>query len=102
DAGVLTASRELADYFEATAAASANAKASSNWVMGALSAKMNDLGLTIAEVPLTADALGGLIRLIDAGTISGPVTKDVFEKMFTTGRPAEEIVEREGLARIDD
>ena len=43
-----------------------------------------------------------MIKLIDAGTIGGPVTKDVFEKMYTTGRPAAEIVEREGLARIDD
>jgi aspartyl-tRNA(Asn)/glutamyl-tRNA(Gln) amidotransferase subunit B len=102
DASVLTASRELADYFEATAAASGNPKASSNWVMGALSAKMNDLGIGIADVPLTADALAGLIRLIDAGTVSGPVTKDVFEKMFTSGESAQQIVERDGLARIDD
>jgi aspartyl-tRNA(Asn)/glutamyl-tRNA(Gln) amidotransferase subunit B len=102
DASVLTASRELADYFEATAAASGNAKASSNWVMGALSAKMNELGVSVGDLPVAPDALAGLIRLIDAGTISGPVTRDVFEKMYTTGRPAAEIVEREGLARIDD
>ena len=102
DASVLTSSRELADYFEATAAASGNAKASSNWVMGALSAKMNDLGVTIAEVAVTPEALAGLIRLIDAGTIGGPVTRDVFEKMYSTGKPAAEIVQREGLARIDD
>jgi aspartyl-tRNA(Asn)/glutamyl-tRNA(Gln) amidotransferase subunit B len=102
DASVLTASRELADYFEATAVASGNPKASSNWVMGALSAKMNDLGVTLTEVVVTPEALAGLIKLIDAGTIGGPVTKDVFEKMYTTGRPAAEIVEREGLARIDD
>jgi aspartyl-tRNA(Asn)/glutamyl-tRNA(Gln) amidotransferase subunit B len=102
DAGVLTASRELADYFEATAAASGNAKASSNWVMGALSAKMNEHGVSVAEVPVPPQGLAGLIRLIDAGTISGPVTRDVFEKMYTTGQEAAEIVEREGLARIDD
>jgi aspartyl-tRNA(Asn)/glutamyl-tRNA(Gln) amidotransferase subunit B len=102
DAGVLTASRELADYFEATAAASGNAKASSNWVMGALSAKMNEHGVTVAEVPVPPEGLAGLIRLIDAGTISGPVTRDVFETMYTTGQRAAEIVEREGLARIDD
>jgi aspartyl-tRNA(Asn)/glutamyl-tRNA(Gln) amidotransferase subunit B len=102
DASVLTTSRELADYFEATAAASGNAKASSNWVMGALTAKMNDTGVQIGELPLKPDALAGLIRLIDAGTISGPVTKDVFEKMFSDGRPAQQIVEEDGLARIDD
>src|SRR5687767_11988534 len=102
DASVLTSSRELGDYFEATAAASGNAKASSNWIMGALSAKLNDLGITIAEVGLTPERLAGLIRLIDAGTISGPVTRDVFEKMFSSEKSAAEIVEREGLARIDD
>ncbi len=102
DASVLTSSRELADYFEATAGVSGNAKASSNWIMGALSARLNDLGMAITDVPLTPERLGGLIRLIDAGTISGPVTRDVFEKMFTSESGAAEIVEREGLARIDD
>ena len=102
DASVLTTSREIADYFEATAVASGNAKASSNWIMGALTAKMNDLGVAISDVPLKPDALAGLIRLIDAGTISGPVTKDVFEKMYGSGRSAQEIVAKEGLARIDD
>jgi aspartyl-tRNA(Asn)/glutamyl-tRNA(Gln) amidotransferase subunit B len=70
--------------------------------MGSLTAKMNDLGVTVAEVPLKPDALAGLIRLIDAGTISGPIAKDVFEKMYDSGRAAREIVEKEGLARIDD
>jgi aspartyl-tRNA(Asn)/glutamyl-tRNA(Gln) amidotransferase subunit B len=102
DAGVLTSSRELADYFEATAAASDNAKASSNWIMGALTAKMNERGIAIGDVPVTPERLAGLIRLIDAGTISGPVTKDVFEKMYSTGRSAAEIVKSEGLSRIDD
>jgi aspartyl-tRNA(Asn)/glutamyl-tRNA(Gln) amidotransferase subunit B len=102
DASVLTASRELGDYFEATAAASGNAKASSNWIMGALTAKLNDLGIGIEQVGLPPERLAGFIRLIDAGTISGPVTKDVFEKMFTSGSEAADIVEREGLARIDD
>jgi aspartyl-tRNA(Asn)/glutamyl-tRNA(Gln) amidotransferase subunit B len=102
DAGVLTTSRELADYFEATAAASGNAKASSNWIMGALTARMNELGVAVTDVPIKPAALAGLIRLIDAGTISGPVTRDVFEKMYTSGRSAQEIVEKEGLARIDD
>jgi aspartyl-tRNA(Asn)/glutamyl-tRNA(Gln) amidotransferase subunit B len=63
---------------------------------------MNDLGIAITEVPLTPASLGAFIRLIDAGTIGGPVTKDVFEKMYATGRSAAEIVESEGLAAIDD
>ena len=102
DASVLTTSREVADYFEATAAACGNPKAASNWIMGALSARMNDLGIAIADVPLKPEALGGLIELIHAGRVSGPVAKDVFDKMFASGRGAAEIVESEGLARIDD
>jgi len=102
DAGVLTTSAELADYFEETARASGNAKASSNWVMGALAAKMNEAGLDITQVPIRPAALAELIRLIDAGTIGGPVTRDVFEKMYASGRAAREIVEQEGLSRIDD
>ena len=102
DASVLTASPELAAYFEAVARASGNPKASSNWVMGALTARMNELGIEVGEVALKPEALAGLIRLIDAGTISGPVTREVFEKMYATGRPAHQIVEDEGLSRIDD
>jgi aspartyl-tRNA(Asn)/glutamyl-tRNA(Gln) amidotransferase subunit B len=102
DAGVLTQSAALASYFEATAAACRNAKAASNWIMGDLTRKMNELGTAIENVPLTPEALAGLIRLVDSGTISGPTAKDVFEKMYASGRPAAEIVESEGLARIDD
>jgi aspartyl-tRNA(Asn)/glutamyl-tRNA(Gln) amidotransferase subunit B len=102
DASVLTTSAELADYFEATAAASGNPKASSNWVMGPVSAHLNDRGIGIREVPVGPEALAGLIRLVDGGKISGTVAKDVFEKMFTSGAQAAEIVEREGLSQIDD
>ena len=70
--------------------------------MGAITAKMNELGVPIADLRVTPDTLAGLIRLIDSGTIGGPVTRDVFEKMWTTGRSAREIVEAEGLSRIDD
>ena len=102
DAGVLTQSSALAGYFEATAAACGNAKAASNWIMGELTRKMNELGIAIGDVPLPPDALAGLIRLVDSGTISGPTAKDVFETMFASGRSAAEIVQAEGLARIDD
>jgi aspartyl-tRNA(Asn)/glutamyl-tRNA(Gln) amidotransferase subunit B len=102
DAGVLTQSAGLATYFEATAAASGNAKASSNWIMGELTRKMNELGIGIEGVSITPEALAGLIRLVDSGTISGPTAKEVFEKMYTSGRAADAIVAAEGLARIDD
>jgi aspartyl-tRNA(Asn)/glutamyl-tRNA(Gln) amidotransferase subunit B len=102
DASLLTQSHALAAYFEATAAAAGNAKAASNWIMGDVTRKMNEQGVRIEQVPLTPEALAGLIRLVDSGTISGPTAKEVFEKMFATGRPAQAIVEAEGLARIDD
>jgi aspartyl-tRNA(Asn)/glutamyl-tRNA(Gln) amidotransferase subunit B len=102
DAGVLTQSMALASYFEATAAAAGNPKAASNWVMGELTRKLNELGADIDHVRLPPDALAGLIRLVDSGTISGPIAKQVFEKMYDTGRPAEAIVAAEGLGRIDD
>jgi aspartyl-tRNA(Asn)/glutamyl-tRNA(Gln) amidotransferase subunit B len=104
DAGVLTQSMALADYFErvAMAAGAGNAKAASNWVMGELTRKLNDTRGSIDAVPLAADALAELIVLIEHGTITGPVAKEVFEKMYGSGRRAAAIVEQEGLARIDD
>src|SRR5262249_36127871 len=97
DAGVLTQSMELADYFERVAAASGNPKAASNWVMGELTRKMKETRAEIANIPLGADALGELVALVDAGTITGPIAKDVFEKMYGSGRRAHEIVAAEGL-----
>jgi aspartyl-tRNA(Asn)/glutamyl-tRNA(Gln) amidotransferase subunit B len=102
DAGVLTHSSALADYFEQVADAGASPKAASNWVMGELLRTMNERGMTISTVTLTAAALAGLIGLIEKGTISGSIAKDVFAKMFDSGRSADEIVAAEGLAQIGD
>lgn len=102
DAGVLTQSMALADYFEKVASGSGNAKAASNWVMGELTRKLNETKDPIESAPLAPDALAELIALIDAGTITGAVAKDVFEKMYGFGRRAADIVASEGLARIDD
>ena len=104
DAALLTQSSALADFFEATAASAGNAKAASNWIMGDLTRKMNELGVEIeqARAAMTPDALGGLIRLVDSGRISSPIAKEVFEKMYGSGRAADDLVEREGLGQIDD
>jgi aspartyl-tRNA(Asn)/glutamyl-tRNA(Gln) amidotransferase subunit B len=102
DAGVLTQSAALADYFEATTRAAGNAKAASNWIMGELLRTMNERGQTIADVALTPAALGELIVLIDKGTISSSMAKGVFAKMYDSGRSAASIVEEEGLAQIGD
>ena len=102
DADLLTQTRGLADYFEATARAAGNAKAASNWIMGEILRTMKERGLGIEEVTITPLALAALIGLVDRGVISSTVAKDVFAKMYDTGRPAEDIVAAEGLAQIGD
>jgi aspartyl-tRNA(Asn)/glutamyl-tRNA(Gln) amidotransferase subunit B len=101
DAGVLTQSSALADYFESTAAL-VNAKAASNWIMGEVLRTMKERGQEIDQVPLRPEALAGLVSLIEKGTISNSVAKDVFAKMYDSGRSADEIVGAEGLAQIGD
>ena len=102
DAGVLTQSMALADYFERVAAGSGNPKVASNWVMGELTRKLNDTRASIEQVGVAPDALADLIAMIDKGAITGPVAKEVFEKIYGTGRRAADIVAAEGLGRIDD
>jgi aspartyl-tRNA(Asn)/glutamyl-tRNA(Gln) amidotransferase subunit B len=102
DAGVLTQSTELADYYEQVAAEAGNPKAASNWVMGELLRTLNERGATMADVPLAPRALAGLIALVDKGTISSSIAKDVFARMYDSGRSADEVVASEGLAQIGD
>jgi aspartyl-tRNA(Asn)/glutamyl-tRNA(Gln) amidotransferase subunit B len=102
DAGVLTDSARLADYFEAVAAAAGNAKGASNWVMGELLRTMKERGQDVADQPLEAERLAGLIKLVDTGTISNAIAKDVFAKMYDSTLSADEIVAAEGLAQIGD
>jgi aspartyl-tRNA(Asn)/glutamyl-tRNA(Gln) amidotransferase subunit B len=102
DAGQLTQSRALAEYFEAAVRAGAPAKAASNWIMGELARKLKEQNLDVASSPLAPDRLAGLIALVEKGTISGPMAKDVFDRMFNSNQPAEAIVAEEGLAQIDD
>jgi aspartyl-tRNA(Asn)/glutamyl-tRNA(Gln) amidotransferase subunit B len=102
DAGQLTESRALAEYFEAAVSAGAPAKAASNWIMGELARQLKERGRDIASVPVSASRLARLLTLIEKGTISGSIAKDVLDDMFATGRPAEEIVATEGLTQIDD
>jgi aspartyl-tRNA(Asn)/glutamyl-tRNA(Gln) amidotransferase subunit B len=102
DAELLTQTRGLADYFEATAATAGSPKAASNWVMGEVLRTMKERGVAIEQVPLAPEALAGLIRIVDKGTISSTVAKDVFARMYDSGRSAEDIVAAEGLAQISD
>jgi aspartyl-tRNA(Asn)/glutamyl-tRNA(Gln) amidotransferase subunit B len=103
DAAVLTASRELADYFEAAVKAAAGAgKSTANWVMGELSGALNKSDCDITNSPVSAAALGGLLLRIEDGTISGKLAKQVFEAMWKGEGSADDIIEQQGLKQISD
>ena len=103
DAEVLTAERPLADYFEACVALlPGQAKGVANWVMGELTRKLNESGLTISASPVTPALLTALLKLIEAGTISGKIAKTVFETMWATGQEPARIVAEQGLVQVSD
>ncbi len=103
DAGVLTASRELADYYEAVArAVPSQPKLAANWVMGDLSAALNKEGLDIGAGRMPAERLAGLLKRIADETISGKIAKEVFEAMWRSGDSADRVIEAKGLKQITD
>ncbi|MFV8834652.1 Asp-tRNA(Asn)/Glu-tRNA(Gln) amidotransferase subunit GatB [Aquisalimonas sp.] len=103
DASVLTASRELADYFEAVAdAAGGEGKLAANWVMGELSGALNKAGLDITESPVTPAILGGMLQRITDETISGKIAKQVFEAMWNGEGDADTVIEAHGLKQVTD
>ncbi|HSD75526.1 MAG TPA: Asp-tRNA(Asn)/Glu-tRNA(Gln) amidotransferase subunit GatB [Steroidobacteraceae bacterium] len=103
DAGVLTASRELADYYEAVLKAlGGEPKLVANWVMGELAGALNREGLEIGASRLSAAMLAGLLRRIQDSTISGKIAKEVFEGMWSEGKDADAIIEARGLRQITD
>jgi len=103
DAGVLTASRELADYYEsAVQVAGGTSKLTANWVMGELSGALNRDDLDITDSPVSAGALGGLLQRIEDGTISGKIAKQVFEAMWKGEGSADDVIEQQGLKQISD
>ncbi len=102
DAQVLTATRELSEYFERAAAAAGDERSAANWVMGDLAAALKEAGKDITETPVSAEGLGELIALIQSGQVSGKMAKEIFGKMFATGDSASAIVDREGLKQISD
>ncbi|MCB0404909.1 MAG: Asp-tRNA(Asn)/Glu-tRNA(Gln) amidotransferase subunit GatB [Bdellovibrionales bacterium] len=102
DAGVLTASRDLANYFEGVVDVCKDAKTSANWVMNELLGRLNAVGKDIVETPVSAMELANLISKVQSGAISGKIGKTVFEEMFETGKTAESIIEAQGLKQISD
>jgi len=102
DAEVLTASRALADYFEAGVAAGGNAKLVGNWTMGEITRALNDSGTSIEACPVAPLQLAELLKLIDNGTISGKIAKTVFDEMWRSGKAPQSIVEEQGLVQVSD
>jgi len=103
DAGILTVSRAVADYFEATVAAfKDNPKIAANWITGELSAALNRDGVDITDSKITPADLAALLSRIQDGTISGKIAKEVLEAMWAGGGSADEIIEAKGLRQITD
>ena len=102
DASVLTASRELADFFECTAKALNEPKLAANWVMGPVLALLKDQETTITSLPITADALAELLKLVEAGKINASAAKTIFDRMVTTNEGPGEIVKEMGLEQVSD
>ena len=102
DAGVLTTSRALADYYEEVVRLSNEPKPASNWVMGDVLRFLNEEKRDIRDCPIRPESLAEMIRLIQDGTISGKMAKEVSEAMYRTGRSPREIIAEKGLVQITD
>ncbi|ASS89001.1 Asp-tRNA(Asn)/Glu-tRNA(Gln) amidotransferase subunit GatB [Aeribacillus pallidus] len=102
DAKVLTMTKEMSDFFEATVKAGADAKQASNWLMGEVSAYLNAEQKELSEVALTPESLAGMIKLIENGTISSKIAKKVFKELIEKGGDPEKIVKEKGLVQISD
>ncbi|MFV5318137.1 Asp-tRNA(Asn)/Glu-tRNA(Gln) amidotransferase subunit GatB [Priestia megaterium] len=102
DAMVLTLTKEMSDFFEATLAAGGDAKLSSNWLMGEVSAYLNSNQKELSDVALTPEGLAGMIQLIQEDTISSKIAKKVFKELIENGGDAKKIVKEKGLVQISD
>ncbi len=102
DAGIITSSRAMAEYFDAVIAEGADPKMAANWIMGDLSKELNAAGIDISQSPVDAKRLGKMIQLIMKDTISGKIAKKVFKEMLTNPDSPEKIVKDKGLVQITD
>ncbi len=102
DAMLLTASKELANYFEAAATASKEPKLTANWILSELGYLLNEAGKEIKDSPIPADHLAQLVTLIHGGTVSGKMGKDILAAMFTSGKGPREVMAETGVEQIND
>jgi aspartyl-tRNA(Asn)/glutamyl-tRNA(Gln) amidotransferase subunit B len=102
DAGVLTAERALAEYYEEVVRLCGKPKQASNWVMGDVLRFLNEERRNIRQCPITAKSLADMIKLIEEGAISGKMAKDVIDEMYKSGKPPQDIIKEKGLVQITD
>jgi aspartyl-tRNA(Asn)/glutamyl-tRNA(Gln) amidotransferase subunit B len=102
DADVITSSKKLSDFYEDCVEYYHDSKAVSNWVMVEMLGLINETGVEIEDIRFTPKQLADLLTLIDKGTISGKIAKDVFKEMFDTGENPDSIVRKKGLVQISD
>ncbi|WP_430015161.1 Asp-tRNA(Asn)/Glu-tRNA(Gln) amidotransferase subunit GatB [Microcystis protocystis FBCC-A270] len=102
DARVLTDDRTVAEYFETAVIAGANAKLVANWISQDIAAYLNNNKLTITEISLQASDLAELVKLIETGTISGKIAKEILPELLTEGGSPKALVEKKGLIQISD
>jgi aspartyl-tRNA(Asn)/glutamyl-tRNA(Gln) amidotransferase subunit B len=102
DAEIVTSSRPLADYFEACVKLFGQPKTVSNWVMGELLRELNHSGTPVADSPVSPECLVSLLKLVDNGTISLKVARDLFPDLYATGKSPEQLVQEKGLTQVSD
>jgi len=102
DAGVLVSDKKIADYFEECTKLYGKPKVIANWLAGDIMAQLNLKGIGIGELGVCASGLAGLLKMIDGGTISGKMAKEVLSEAIETKQSPEEIVKRKGLSQISD
>lgn len=102
DAGVLTASRAMAEYFESCVTQFNHPKTVSNWVMGELTRELNNSGTDIAASPVSPERLVNLMQMVDTGTISLKVAREIFPELYRSGKAPEHIVQEKGLTQVSD
>jgi aspartyl-tRNA(Asn)/glutamyl-tRNA(Gln) amidotransferase subunit B len=102
DAEILTSSKVLGDYYEKATSLYSNKKVLSNWIMGELMHYLNEEKVEIEDSPISPENLVEMLKLIDEGLISRKMAKDIFEKMFRTGKSASQIVKESGITQITD
>ncbi len=102
DAGVLTASRAVADYFEAAVKLFNQPKTVSNWVMGELTRELNNSGTDASLSPVPPERLVSLLHLVEQGTISLKVAREIFPKIYSSGKTPGQIVQEQGLVQVSD